>query len=435
MPRSALIVDDSRTALSLLSRLLKERCAIVDAVESGPEALDYLRSNTPGVIFLDHMMPGMDGFETLAALKADARTAGIPVVMYTSKEGDANMERALLLGAYGVLQMPANTMELEKLLQRVDRLRRPAQDTSPAAARTASDPALRVADKPPGLMPSRPSADVTGVDHVAPEFHSRPVSVADSNTRAADNTPATASTESSTSWLDGLPVWRALLVIVLLSPGAWYFERYQQVEKTRAQIERENQELRDELRGARENAEAAANSRRNEPDNPQRRGQPVTRGLLDTVSWAFNRHGPYGFSDEPLGDERLAQVRELIARLTAAGFQGTMRLETHTGEFCLVRDEQGDLHLPGDSLVFSRCEVVSYPPAQAVQLGQRQSPAFARYLAERRPGNQIQITVVSHGTNRPLVTYPDLASVQTAGDWNRIARSNQRVEVMLVAAP
>ena len=88
MPRSALIVDDSRTALTSLSRLLKGQGIATDMVESGPEALKFLRSNNPGVIFLDHMMPGMDGFETLAALKSDARTAAIPVVMYTSREGD-----------------------------------------------------------------------------------------------------------------------------------------------------------------------------------------------------------------------------------------------------------------------------------------------------------------------------------------------------------
>ena len=76
MPRSALIVDDSRTALVTLSRLLSARGVRADTAESGPEALDYLRHNAhPGLIFLDHMMPGMDGFETLAALKRDARTA------------------------------------------------------------------------------------------------------------------------------------------------------------------------------------------------------------------------------------------------------------------------------------------------------------------------------------------------------------------------
>jgi CheY-like chemotaxis protein len=432
MPRTALIIDDSRTALASLSRLLKERGADVDTAESGPEALDYLRSNTPGVIFLDHMMPGMDGFETLAALKANARTAFIPVVMYTSREGDAYMGRALVLGAYGVLQKPVDSMELEKMLQRVDRLRKPAHSAPPAL-----DPARHAAANPPGAMPPRPSAAVTGVIRVPPEFRTQAMPVSHANTRPADGLRATTSARKSlyTPWLERFPVWRVLLAIVLLLPGAWYFERYQQAEKMRAQMQVENEALRAEQRSARENAEAAETGQPAELDTSPLRNQLETRGLLDTLTWALNQNGQYGFGDEALSDARLAQVRELIARLGATGFQGTVRLETHTGEFCLVRDEQGSLRLPGDNLVFNRCEVVTYPPATAVQNGLRQSPAFTRYLAERRGRNPVAVAVVSHGTNRPLVGYPDLASVQTAGDWNQIARLNQRVEVVLVPTP
>src|ERR1051325_2582850 len=85
--RTALVVDDSRVALMSLARLLKAEGMMVDMVESGPEALAYLRLNPPpAAIFLDHMMPGMDGFETLRAIKVNPTTASIPVVMYTSKE-------------------------------------------------------------------------------------------------------------------------------------------------------------------------------------------------------------------------------------------------------------------------------------------------------------------------------------------------------------
>ena len=423
MPRTALIVDDSRTALAALSRLLKEQGIATDMVESGPEALNYLRSNSPGVIFLDHMMPGMDGFETLAALKSDARTAAIPVVMYTSREGDAYMGQALVQGAFSILQKPVNPIELGQILKRIDQLRTPqAAETTPI---------------PPGGVPPKSRAAVTGVIHVPPEFRTRAGPAPDSTLRPADKTrtPAEAG-KSSTPWFRGPRLRRALLALVLLLPGAWYFERYQQAERLRVQVQRENLELLAAQRAARDDAEARESSQqRAELDTQQRRGLQATRGLLDTITWALNQHGQYGLNDEPLGDARLAQLRELIARLAAAGFQGTVRLETHIGEFCLMRDEQGSLRLPSDGLSINRCEVVTYPPAQAVQLGQRQSPAFARYLAERRSNNPIQITVVSHGANRPLVTYPDLSSVQTAGDWNQVARLNQRVEITLVPAP
>lgn len=428
MPRTALIVDDSRTALVALSRLLKEQGIASDLVESGPEALDYLRSNNPGVIFLDHMMPGMDGFETLAALKSNARTAAIPVVMYTSREGDAYMGQALVQGAFGILQKPVNPIELGQILKRIDQLR-----TSPAAE-TAPIP-------PRGGAAPRPRAAVTGVIHVPPGLRTRPGTPPEPATsrtrpRSSQGVVVVEEGQPAGTWTWGSIARRALLALVLLLPAAWYFERYQQAERLRVQMQRENLELRAEQRAARDNAEASEGSQsRADLASQQRRGRQETRGLLDTVTWALNQHGQYGFGDEPLGDARLAQLRELIARLAAAGFQGTLRLETHIGEFCLVRDEQGGLRLPSDGLAIDRCEVLTYPPAQATQLGQRQSPAFARYLAERRGNSPIQIAVVSYGANRPLVTYPDISSAQTAGDWNQIARLNQRVEIVLLPAP
>ena len=427
MPRSALIVDDSRTALMALGRLLKGQGIATDMVESGPEALDYLRSNTPGVIFLDHMMPGMDGFETLAAFKANGRTASIPVVMYTSREGDAYMGQALVLGAFGVLQKPVDSADLELILQRVDRLRAPQAAAS----------AVRVASASGARAPARPSAAVTGVIHVPPEFRTRTAVAPIRSVSRSESQPRASATEARKT-IPALP-WsvylkRALWVVLLLLPAVWYFERYQQAERMQQEVQRENQELRAQQEAARL-AAAEENALQHTAVDVQRRGESENHTLLDALSWALNQHAQYGLQEEPLSDARLAQVRELAARLAAAGFQGTIRLETHVGEFCLIRDERGDYRMPSDSLPIGRCEIVTHPPAQAVVSGQRQSAAFARYLAERRPSNRIQIAVVSHGTNRPLVSYPDSASMQTAGDWNQIARLNQRVEVVLLPAP
>ncbi len=429
MPRTALIVDDSRTALLALGRLLKEQGIAADMVESGPEALKYLRSNNPGVIFLDHMMPGMDGFETLAALKSDSRTTSIPVVMYTSREGDAYMGQALVQGAFGILQKPVNPLELGQILLRIDQLRTPLS----TPAETAPNQASRLSANSPVQEQHRPRAAVTGVIHVPPEFRTR--SGPASESAASSHAAAPARKKRSTADISGFPWRRVFFAILLLLPGAWYYGLYQQAQQLHAQVQRENLELRAEQRKARESSEITESSQqRFDLYTQQRRGQE-RRGLYDAVTWALNQHGQYGFGDEPLGDARLAQLRELIARLAAAGFQGTVRLETHIGEFCLVRDEQGSLRLPGDGLSINRCEVLTYPPAQAAQLGLRQSPAFARYLAERRANSPIQIAAVSHGASRPLVTYPDITSLQTAGDWNQVARLNQRVVVVLLPVP
>jgi CheY-like chemotaxis protein len=419
MLRSALIVDDSRTALAALSRLLKAQNIATDTVESGPEALDLLRHNAnPDVIFLDHMMPGMDGFEVLTALKANTRTAAIPVVMYTSKEGEAYMGQALTLGAFGVLRKPIDLSEFAYILQRVGQLRPPS--------------AGPMRDAAAGAASSRASAAVTGVIPVPPEFRAQ---VGAPRTARVDSV-ADATAKPGRVWPWNLYLQRALIVLVLLLPSVWYFERSQQAERLYRQAQSENQLLRDEQRAERTTAEAREASppvvvQEVEPH----RERKAQREWLDTVAWALNLHGQYGLNDEPLGDERLALVRELVARLAAAGFRGSVRLETHVGEFCLVSDEQGNYRLPNDSLDLARCEVVTYPPALAEQRGLRQSPAFARYLAERRSSNPIQIVTVSLGTSRPLLTYPDSSSGQTAGDWNRVARINQRVEIVLVPAP
>lgn len=403
MPRSALIVDDSRTALAALSRLLRAQGLSVDTVESGPEAIDTLRNNAHiGMVFLDHMMPGMDGFETLALLKRNPGTADIPVVMYTSREGDAYMGQALALGAVAVLHKPVNPAELSSILQRVDRLRGSRPETGAGGT---------------------PRAARTGVIDVPGEFRS-PLTGAVAP--AGLHKPPAPPVRGGRRWTTAVLV---LLAIALPITLAGFYQRDAHNTLQRMQLTEQVGRLQAEL-------DAARTVMQDESDAEARRlpRRTETRAMLDALSWALSLRGQYGFHEEPLNDTRLNLVRELIARLSTAGFRGTVRLETHVGEFCVVRDDQGGFRIPPDGMAFTRCEVLSYPPSQADMLGQRQSPAFARYLAQLRE-DSIKVSVVTHGTRRPLAAYPEMTSAQTAGDWNRPARVNQRVEVSLVPAP
>ena len=99
MSKKALIVDDSRSACQFLAKLLAERDVDSDSVNSAEDALDYLRSKKPDVIFLDHNMPGMDGLETVKIIKSNPETATIPVLMYTTEEGEVYLGQARALGA------------------------------------------------------------------------------------------------------------------------------------------------------------------------------------------------------------------------------------------------------------------------------------------------------------------------------------------------
>ena len=230
---------------------------------------------------------------------------------------------------------------------------------------------------------------------------------------------------------------RVALALLLILPGSWFYLRYHQAELARERLEQENSGLRARQLAAQESAAREETEQlRSALDAREQRDRQETNALLSAVAWAFNQHGRYAFDEQPLGDERLARVRELVKRLTAAGFRGTLRIEVHSGQFCIRRDEQGEGRLARDSLPLSQCEILVQAPEPAGRLVERESPAFARYLADQSAdSNPVQIGVVSRGTARPLVPYPDAGSITAAGEWNRVARLNQRVEITLLPAP
>jgi CheY-like chemotaxis protein len=114
--KRALIVDDSRSARAFLSRILEHYHIEVDTAESGEHAIAYLGARRPDVIFMDHLMPGMDGFQAVRAIKNDPRTATIPIMMYTSEEGELYLGQARALGAAGVLPKQIKPADVSKLL-------------------------------------------------------------------------------------------------------------------------------------------------------------------------------------------------------------------------------------------------------------------------------------------------------------------------------
>ena len=114
--KRALIVDDSKSARVVLSRMLEEYAIEVDTAESAEDAIEYLKGQRPDVIFMDHLMPGMDGFQAVQAIKNDPRTAAIPIMMYTSQQGELYMGQARALGAIGVLPKQVAPTDVSKVL-------------------------------------------------------------------------------------------------------------------------------------------------------------------------------------------------------------------------------------------------------------------------------------------------------------------------------
>jgi CheY-like chemotaxis protein len=114
--KRALVVDDSKSARAFLSRILERHEFAVDAAESAEAAIEYLARNRPDIIFMDHMMPGMDGFQAVQTIKNNPRTSAIPILMYTSQEGDLYLGQARALGAEGVLPKQIKQSDVTKML-------------------------------------------------------------------------------------------------------------------------------------------------------------------------------------------------------------------------------------------------------------------------------------------------------------------------------
>jgi CheY-like chemotaxis protein len=144
--RSALIVDDSSLACAVLSRLLEQEGFDSELAGSGEEAIERARARRPDVVFMDHLMPGMTGLDAVRALKSDARTAAVPVVMFSSLEDEAFLTDAREAGALTVLTKHTERSNLRNVLAQLG--------PAPAApAITVRGPPPAAAAQPAGLTP------------------------------------------------------------------------------------------------------------------------------------------------------------------------------------------------------------------------------------------------------------------------------------------
>lgn len=101
-----LVVDDDTANLRMASSILSTEKMRVSCLKSGADAINFLHKNKPNLILLDIHMPGMDGFETMAAIKADQETASIPIIFLTADD-DSNAEtRGLEAGAMDFIKKP-----------------------------------------------------------------------------------------------------------------------------------------------------------------------------------------------------------------------------------------------------------------------------------------------------------------------------------------
>ena len=120
--RRALVVDDSRIARHVLSGMLDRLDFDVETVDSAEAALSRLSTDIPHIVFMDHLLPGMQGLEAVRRLRQRADTVDMRIVMYTSQDGELFADVARVAGADDVFVKTADSRALDEILARLELL-------------------------------------------------------------------------------------------------------------------------------------------------------------------------------------------------------------------------------------------------------------------------------------------------------------------------
>ncbi len=116
---SLVVADDDPDILRLLERRLSRRGYEVVSAADGSAALDAVRRTEPDAVVLDRLMPGLSGEAVCAALKADERTAAIPVVLLSAQASEQEIVEGFGVGADDYLTKPFDLDELDERLRRL----------------------------------------------------------------------------------------------------------------------------------------------------------------------------------------------------------------------------------------------------------------------------------------------------------------------------
>ncbi|MBV8033167.1 MAG: hybrid sensor histidine kinase/response regulator, partial [Betaproteobacteria bacterium] len=125
-----MVVDDSLTVRKITSRLLEREGYQVLTAKDGVDALQQLKDTLPAVMLVDIEMPRMDGFDLTKNVRADPRTAGVPIVIISSRTADKHRNQAAQLGVNAFLGKPYQEAELLQHITSFVRAARKADATS-----------------------------------------------------------------------------------------------------------------------------------------------------------------------------------------------------------------------------------------------------------------------------------------------------------------
>lgn len=414
MTRTALVVDDSRSARAFLTKLLHDHGIVTDQASSAEEALEYLERERPDAVFLDHMMPGMDGLQALDAIKANPETAKIPVMMYTSEAGGLYLSQARALGAIGVLPKSMNRADIVDVLRTLHLI----EDPQP---RKTGD---REAQPPLTRQELTQLIRELLYEHALDIREDIRLQLRDN--RSVETPPPTPPVDVAHA--SGAPAGRgtrlAVATNVLTLALAVGFGYLHFTSDTTPRFEAARAGAYATAASATSETEPSTGAASYEPDS-------VYDKLIDS---ALRDHLTtyYPFGSAPFDDERTRRFAALFEDIKQAGFDGTIFIDIHAGRYCMNYDSSGNLELASPEQPAATCEVIgSFEPGVTNERAE-QTLAFSGMIEAATRGGQIDIETVWHRTSQPLIEYPLFDYSVTAGDWNSVAASNQRISLRLM---
>lgn len=440
--KRALVVDDSRSARQSLAKLLAEHDLDVAFAASGEEALTFLQHELVDVIFMDHTMPGMDGLETVSAIKANPRTATIPVMMYTAKEGEVYVSQARALGAVDVLSKQVQPGVLFEMLNKLG---------------LVGDRRSGNAQPPSADMPKRRLADLA--DEADREYEQRALGVSIQTQlvrvleeqhlklRAAILTnqrhfahqvaaeirekQATAgSAEAAPTHQRGdrrtAKVLASIAAAATLAMATFAWQLMTQRDAARLEAARLTMASRSELDALYQRNDGLAATLQSH----QQQARTLSDAAIAALEWSLNQSAPVPFDELPFGDVSARRLEELLPRLAALKFRGRVLLTAELAPFCLVPDSSGDLTLAADHLPSDACEVVGHRWRNSTSASALESVDFATVLDQADAYPDIVVELEVRTPSAPELWL--MALPETAGEWNALASDANRVRFGLV---
>jgi len=442
--KRALIVDDSKTAQFKLKKTLKAYDLIVDTAISAEDALSYLSYQVPDVIFMDHSMNGMSGLDAVKIIKSNLATATIPVVMYTAQSGELYLSQARAIGAIEVLSKDVmSESDIQRVMSSL-KVGMKSEDASDdkfdirprAEAQALSADLVKVRDQVANSLDiqqgqfRRELQDNTRllVNRFMREIRGLRDEVERQKKLDRDLLAVNLQNYERRGFFDISPWWFGALgaLSVALVWAIWgvnsIAEKNNRLLATQQELSASLAEQKQSFENQKQQLRKQANS------GASRQSEKLLRALV----WAINQKGQFQFDEPALGDSRMEMISGLLEHLSAANYNGTLTLDVHNGNFCVVLDQQGGLSLPAEALDLRDCQFLS-STAYNFDSASQTSLAFLN-LIETYPiveRGDLSVQIRTHGLTRPAERYPEISNGLTSEQWNNIALTNNRLSISL----